>query len=204
MPIIQDIRDTGPYQRTRVVSFDDGKERTLPKSVIRFLYLGTGNAFESYEEFDNAVDEALRVCALEKSYDLLSRSARYSIELHNRLLKDGYGEAVAAHTLSHLIDLRLIDDRQYCSDFVSSRRRRSYGQRMIREQLMRKGVLREDIDRAFEDADQDDGFNEATAIEQYVDSKSRLVGAPREKIYGTLVRRGFSHDAISQYFNKSI
>lgn len=204
MPTIQDIRDTGPYQRTRVVSFEDGKEYTLPKSVIRFLYLASGNTFESYPEFDGAVDEALNVCALDKSYDLLSRSARYSIELHNRLLKDGYGEAVVTRTLNHLIELRLIDDRQYCSDYVASRRRRNYGQRMIREHLMRKGVLREDIDRAFDDANQDDDFNEVAAIEHYVESKSRLAGAPREKLYGTLVRRGFSHDSISQYFNKSI
>lgn len=143
--------------------------------------------------------------AREYAFLLLKFRLRSAKELEQRLRQKGFSEKLSSETVKFLKDKEFIDDRVFARGWVSSRLKRPFGLRRIKQELLQKGIDKEVIDNAFSWAKED--YQEAAIVKQLVEqrfAKSKGIEALRAKqrIYAYLIRRGFSPDLVSDAVRK--
>jgi regulatory protein len=145
--------------------------------------------------------EAAREAALR----LLERTRRTRSDLARRLREKGYAAPVVAEVLERLAGVGLVDDAEYAHAFLVERwGRRAAGWRRLEQELRRRGVAADDIDRArsrFEEAQ--GGADEARLARRVVEQAARRYAAldprvRRQRLYALLARRGFDGETIEE------
>ncbi|MCK9571842.1 MAG: recombination regulator RecX, partial [Candidatus Omnitrophica bacterium] len=80
---------------------------------------------------------------------LLKFRLRSAKELEQRLKQKGFSEQLSRETVKFLQDKEFIDDRVFARGWVSSRLKRPFGLRRIKQELLQKGLDKEIIETAF-------------------------------------------------------
>jgi regulatory protein len=125
----------------------------------------------------------------------LTAQARSRSELAKALKQRAVPEDAASAVLDRMEEVGLVDDAAFADAWVRSRQsRRHLSRRALRQELVRKGVERDDIDNALEQVGSDDEYESAKALAA---KKARgMSGLDRQVQYrrlaGALARRGFS------------
>ncbi len=144
------------------------------------------------EQADQAFQQALRQ---------LERRARSTAEMRRYLQRKGFSELICTQTIARLHELGLLDDVDFASRWVASRRAfRPRGERALRSELRQKGIDSSIIEQAL--AVDDSGYDETTRAE----AAARAV-LPRytsvtnwvtfqRRLGGYLLRRGFADELI--------
>lgn len=161
---------------------------------------GTGRGTAVAEE--RARDpEAAREAALK----LLERTRRTRSELARRLGEKGYAGPVVAEIIERLAGVGLVDDAEYAHAFLVERwGRRAAGWRRLEQELRRRGVAGDDIERArARFTDEQGGADEVRLARRVVAQAARRYAAldpraRRQRLYALLARRGFDGDTIEQ------
>ena len=136
--------------------------------------------------------------ALALAINFLGYRARSSHEIRERLKRDeAWGEETIARVLEKLAALNLVSDRAFAQSWIESRSRsKPRGSYALRAELRQKGVGREDIEAALQEAVPDDEAeveNALSALQGKARTWEKLEGREREqKMLGFLQRRGFS------------
>jgi len=145
--------------------------------------------------------EAAREAALK----LLERTRRTRSDLARRLREKGYAEPVVGEVIERLAGVGLLDDAEYAHAFLVERwGRRAAGWRRLEQELRRRGVAGEDIDRArARFTEEQGGADEVRLARRVVAQAARRYAAlepraRRQRLYALLVRRGFDGDTIEQ------
>lgn len=131
----------------------------------------------------------------------LAAQARSRGELAKALAERRVPEPAAAEVLDRFEEVGLVDDAAFAESWVRSRQsRRHLSKRVLRQELVRKGVGRDEIDNALEQVGSDDEY---AAAEELAAKKLRTMsGLDRavqyRRIAGVLGRRGFGPGTISQ------
>ncbi len=143
---------------------------------------------------------------------LLSQRAYTAFELEAKLARRGILGAEAGALLRRLEELRLIDDATYAERYVASRRA-GRGRLALRQELRRKGVAVDVVERELRDLDHDDQvaaavdllrrnawrYRPASPSAQDATVREAEARANRAKARGKamafLARRGFPADA---------
>ena len=130
---------------------------------------------------------------------LLKFRLRSEQELKARLKQKGFSEELAGSTVSFLKDKEFIDDRIFAKGWVSSRLKRPFGLRRIKQELIQKGLDKEIIEETFVQTKED--YNESQIVSQLAQQRfSKLKGIEpfkaKARVYAYLMRRGFSLDLI--------
>ncbi|HNW39815.1 MAG TPA: regulatory protein RecX [Candidatus Omnitrophota bacterium] len=130
---------------------------------------------------------------------LLKFRLRSENELKSRLKQKGFPEDLAADTVNFLKDKEFIDDRVFAKGWVSSRLKRPLGLRKIKQELAQKGIAKEIIQDALAQASQQ--YSENQIVSQLAKQRfSRLKDIEplkaKARVYGYLMRRGFSPDVV--------
>jgi regulatory protein len=125
----------------------------------------------------------------------LTAQARSRSELAKALQQRAVPEDAASAVLDRMEEVGLVDDAAFADSWVRSRQsRRHLSRRALRQELVRKGVERDDIDNALEQVDADD--EHAAAKELAMKKLRSMSGMDRQVQYrrlaGALARRGFS------------
>jgi regulatory protein len=132
-----------------------------------------------------------RGSAKDRALLLLSVRWRSRQELRRRLRMAGFDEDEVDRALEDLEQVGLVEDRRFADELVRDQARRLSGNRAIRSNLLQKGVAREIVDAALEEADGED----ERARELAVRRAERLRGVEPEaafrRLYGLLLRRGY-------------
>ena len=141
--------------------------------------------------------------AREYAFLLLKFRARSAKELAERLKRKGFEPAVVREVIAFLQERRFIDDAAFARGWIEARLARPYGFVRIRQELEQKGIAPEIIARLIEEKKQE--FSEEDAVRSLIRAKmKRLAGIEpqkaRQRIYGYLIRRGFSPDIIIETF----
>ena len=129
----------------------------------------------------------------------VTHRARTAEEVRRALTQKGYAEAMVEDTMADLDRLGLVDDASYARQYAASRfNGPGYGPARIRQDLIRRGVARHDIDAAL-DALADTEDLEAEAREQAAKKWRALaseddVRKRQKKTMDYLIRRGFGFD----------
>ena len=141
----------------------------------------------------------------EAALALLERTRRTRAELGRRLRAKGYAEPVVAEVLERLAGVGLLDDAEYARAFIAGRwGRRAAGWRRLEQELRRRGVPADDIDRARASfVEEHGGADEVQLARRVVAQAARRYAAlepraRRHRLYALLVRRGFDSDTIEQ------
>jgi len=142
---------------------------------------------------DEQKEEAYRSALL-----MLERKARTTAELSHALRRKGYAPEAVSACLERLRTQRMLDDaafaRRYTEQRAAGQRK---GRMLIRQELLQRGVERQDIDRAIDGLDGEVERESALAL-----ARKRwpiTKGNDRErklKLMGLLMRRGFPSNIV--------
>lgn len=158
------------------------------------------NIAEGKDVTDVEIEQLLHDDTIEKTYSgtlhFLSFRPRSTREIQDYFKRKKIDEEVGAAVLERLVRLGFVDDREFARFWLENRQKfRPRGQRALRLEMWQKGLSRDVIDEALEEAgDEDDLAVEAGR------RKLRSLGALpedefRRKMIGFLQRRGFGYEA---------
>jgi regulatory protein len=124
-------------------------------------------------------------------------------EIREKLTQKGYDENITEDEIAFLKDYGFINDLRYAQRFVSDAiNLKKWGKARIRAELLRKGVDREIIDNAVEDAFMDIDDDRLLKEMQRRFKNSDLSNIKeRTRIFNFYMRRGFSPDEIKGAMN---
>jgi regulatory protein len=150
----------------------------------------------SLEELDEARIAGERVLAMGRALDLLGYRARSEKEVRDRLRRYGYGEGTVAAVTGRLKELGYLDDEDFAR-LAAREKSRRYGPRRVSAELRKSGV---DADLARDVVDEE--FAERSEIEEARSVAAQRYnrggsGAEARRVYGFLVRRGYSTEVCA-------
>jgi regulatory protein len=155
------------------------------------------------------VDEEAVRSAQEIALRALERTRRTRRELERRLRDRGIEPDVARAALERLERVGLVDDLEYARAFLREKLgRRAVGARLLRGQLVARGVSGAVADEAMAElaSAEDAGASTRTELEraqraaaQFARRYARLdAKTRRQRLSAALVRRGFDYDTVSE------
>lgn len=154
-----------------------------------------------------------------KAIELLEFQDRTTKELHDKLTLTGYTEQQTWEILAYVVSLHYIDEQRYAESYMRSHGK-SKSRREMKQVLLMKGVPEELIEAAYENyradcreelryhnilaGNEDDGNAEyddpeQAAVRKQIQKKfpdGSISASKAEKLYASLMRKGFSYDAI--------
>lgn len=142
---------------------------------------------------DEQMEEAYKA-----SLFMLEHKARTTVELSRALKRKGYAPEVVEACLERLQKRRMVDDAAYAKRFTEQR---AVGQRkgrmLIRQELMQRGVGREDVEEAIGELDEQ--VEQDSALQLARKRWPNIKGNNRErmqKLMAILMRRGFPSGVV--------
>ena len=147
--------------------------------------------------YHKIVDEVLTKRAKLRAMHLLEAMDRTEYGLREKLKDNGYPKVAIERAIEYVKSFGYIDDERYARNFIEFRKE-SKSRREIYALLLRKGIDKDIMDIAFEEAY--DGFGDGAAIKRLIEKKHIDIStASREelsKFYAYLGRKGFSYEDI--------
>jgi regulatory protein len=168
---------------------DDEPWRSVPVDIVRQLGLRQGGPL-LVEECAASIALLEPRLARERCLRLLNVRERTSVELHGRLLQDGYSEAVADETVAGLVASGLVDDARYAE--AASRVLiviRGLGRTRALRELTRRGVPDALAAEALDAVAPQEAESERA---QECASRLARAGDTVPRLASRLVRRGFA------------
>lgn len=182
-----------------IVYFEDRSYITVDALKAEKLGLKTGMELDA-ASVSSLSEQSARSAARAAAARIVGRNSMSCMTLLKKLREKGVADDDAKEALNWLIDLGIMDDRQYGQILLAHYRSRGFGNRRIREEMRNRGIQREDIDALLtEEVDMQCeicAFIQKRARGQEIDEKLRA------KITNALIRRGHSYEAISSAFRQ--
>jgi regulatory protein len=138
---------------------------------------------------------------------MLEARARGADELKRLLLRKGEPAADVDAALERLTAAGLIDDANYARQLARSKALGAgLSRRRIQLELTRRGVAKDVSSEAIADVFEQEGVDEAAAIERVARKKLRTLATldlptQKQRLYAFLARRGYESDDISNVLN---
>lgn len=158
------------------------------------LYEGRELTREEVEEIKKG-DELSK--AMNKAYNFLSYRARSEKEMLDKLL-EVFDADIAEKTITKLKEHGYINDIDFAEAWVGTRGM-SRGTRVLRLELIKKGIAQEVIDEVLSATDDNSEFETAIRL---VESKEKYRVLDRsgayKKVAPFLMRRGFSYEVVKK------
>ena len=199
MPEITKI-STQKNSAERYNIFLDGKYSFSADEQVLIQYgLVKGKVLDDWEIDEIIFGDEIRK-AYNKALHFLGFRMRSELEVKEKLLASGFGEAVALEAISKLKEQKFLDDDSFSKALLETRKRTAKkGPGAIKQELARKGIskdLQEEALEAFPEEEQRE-----LAIELAAKIAARSSGKTpqqiRQKIQDSLMRKGYSYDIIS-------
>ena len=143
-------------------------------------------------------DETLQKL-IARAISYISFRPRSGKEIHEYLLKriKGDTEEYVRLAEARLKELGYIDDETYAKRFIESRNKsRPKGKKLIKFELLKKGVSQDIIDCVSTDGPTDIELARMVAQKKYSLWKKLPILEQKKKLFGLLQRRGFSSNVI--------
>lgn len=133
--------------------------------------------------------------ALNKAVGYISKYLKTKREIKDYLLRKGYSEEVAWYCIDKLKEYGYVNDQEYSKRFIESNSK-NQGKRLLEYKLMMKGVKKEDIGAAYENAEIDAKENAKAIAEKHLKNKE-ITSENLAKTYRYLIGKGFSYEEAS-------
>ncbi len=191
--------ETQQHDENRVNIYLDGAFAFgLEKEVVIRHGLHEGD-----ELTDAMIDDILlmeeRTRAKEKALLYLSHRDLSIEEMRKKLALKRFPDRVIQRILDDLKRVGLLDDRKFALSYGNARlRARSMGKRILRQELLMKGLAEDVVNEAVEAVYADRSEEEMCRqiVESRLKKMKNVSRTSRKKIAGFLLRRGFDWDTI--------
>lgn len=152
---------------------------------------------EEIEEdtYQQILSEVLEKRAKLRAMHLLTKMDRTEKELYEKLKNDGHPACVIEAAVAYVKSYGYIDDRQYARKYIESQKEKK-GFRRIAMELSHKGISRELIAEAAEEAALPEAREQIRELVRKKKKEERLSEKEKLRLYGFLARRGFSSSDI--------
>lgn len=196
LPRIVELRSAG-RGRHRLLVLEDGRQFLFSEEACE--QAGAGEGVPASAELFDALEAAeQRVTAHDAALRLLSHRARSAQEMRTRLAMRGIATEAIDAEIERLRRSGLLDDEKFARAWVEGRRRTApRGRRMLRYELLGRGIEPESVDQVTRDIndlevalDLARGKARGSAIESY---ETFLA-----KVGGFLQRRGFEYSVCAE------
>ena len=159
----------------------------------------------SEETIKEIKKEILEKRAKLRAMHLLERMDRTEAELYAKLKRDLYPEDIIEIAMRYVKSFGYIGDKGYARRFVESRQG-SKSKLEIKMSLLQKGISKEIVSEVLEAYY--DGQDESMAIQRLLDKKrfstETATEEEKRKIYGYLMRKGFSYEEIRRVIKEQL
>ena len=180
----------------RVIIFLDGEYAFgLSRIVAAWLHTGQRLAEDKINALCN--EDGIEV-AFQKALNLLSRKQRTSHEIQQKLVEKGFSSSQIDAVLAKLQKAGFIEDEKYAEMWVENRNSfHPRSQRLVRLELLHKGVANEKIEKALAGSAEDSELATQAAMQQIRKYESLDWENFRKKLTAFLLRRGFSYGTVA-------
>jgi len=186
-----------PRKHRYEVRIDHTMVVPLSAEVLAQANLRPGQEISS-ERIDALQIAEARHSGLAAALRLLACRSRSEKEMREALQRRGVPDGVLAETLARLRELRLLDDHEFARSYVELRDRASpRGLRMLKAELLSKGVPRADIDGSLASVDEHDAAFRAGARRART-LRGCSYGDFQRKLGDHLLRRGFGYETANE------
>lgn len=153
--------------------------------------------------YTEIVDEILTKRAKLRAMHLLQKMDRTKWELERKLQESGYPQVVVKRALEYVESFHYIDDKRYAAMYIQSQKTKK-GKARIKMELMRKGISAELIAEVFSETENEIDTREAirSLIEKKCSYSEEMDEKEKRRLYGFLLRRGFSSSDILSVFRE--
>ena len=153
--------------------------------------------------YTEIVDEILTKRAKLRAMHLLQKMDRTKWELERKLQESGYPQVVLKRALEYVESFHYIDDKRYAAIYIQSQKTKK-GKARIKMELMRKGISAELIAEVFSETENEIDTREAirSLIEKKCSYSEEMDEKEKRRLYGFLLRRGFSSSDILSVFRE--
>ena len=153
--------------------------------------------------YTEIVYEILTKRAKLRAMHLLQKMDRTKWELERKLQESGYPQVVVKRALEYVESFHYIDDKRYAAMYIQSQKTKK-GKARIKMELMRKGISAELIAEVFSETENEIDTREAirSLIEKKCSYSEEMDEKEKRRLYGFLLRRGFSSSDILSVFRE--
>lgn len=153
--------------------------------------------------YTELVDEVLTKRAKLRAMYLLQKMDRTRWELERKLQESGYPPIAVQRALDYVTSFHYIDDKRYAAMYMQNQKTKK-GKARIKMELMRKGISSEVIAEVFEETEDETDTKETirSLIEKKCSNPTQMDEKEKRKLYGFLLRRGFSSSDILSVFRE--
>lgn len=179
---------------------DDGQEILIDKDVCYEMSLKVGTAFDE-QGLEDLIFESQYRRARARAIWHLDRMAHTEKGLHQKLIRAGFDQKASAKVIARMVEVGLLDDYRYAENLAEKLLNANVSKREAVQKMLQKGVPLDLARSVLETFDTD----ELSQIENLIEKKYRtklLAENGTQKVYGALVRKGFSYDAIKTVLKK--
>jgi regulatory protein len=138
--------------------------------------------------------------AKEAALRFLSFRRRTQKEIKDKLRKKGFDDKVIRSTIEKLKSYDLVNDYEFATAWIKERLAyKPRGKRLLRQELWKKGIQKDVIDRAIEELCQDESQS-ALEVLRKAERRYRNLEpkVARRRMMGLLTRRGFSYETVKE------
>jgi regulatory protein len=199
MPIITKISEQKKRENRRNIHLDGRFAFGVNLNVVAKFKLKEGLNLTDAQVLEIQEGELRQEC-FDHAMRFLEMRLHSRAELHKKLTRREYGEAVIVAVLENLQRMGYLDDKRFATaKALSAAQRKHHGRRRAAVELMKSGVQREVAQRALEDVyESHDSMavarelarKKAPGLKRFDDATAR------RRLYGMLLRRGFLYDEI--------
>lgn len=156
----------------------------------------------SCEELNEVRVEGERPLAMGRAFNLLSYRDRSAGEVRRRLSQHGYADETLDLVIARLEEIGYLNDEQYARNLAREKSRK-YGPRRVYGDLRKIGLDEETAQRMVEDE-----FGDRSEFEEAFEAAARRYNsgegsaAQARRVYGFLMRRGYSAEVCAEIASK--
>jgi regulatory protein len=183
--------------------FDSGQSLTLPVKLEYSPLFSRGVTLDE-ERFENLKHISDTFLCSQKALYYLARSAKSEMQLRQYLKKKKFTDESIGETISAMREKGYINDedftRRFASDFT---KRKKAGVRLLKSELMKKGISRQIYDAVLKESglDKDNEESAWMAAMKKIPAIKKKENA-RAKLWNFLRSRGFADDLIRKIISR--
>lgn len=192
--------------RSRIV-VDEGPAFVLYKGEIRKYHIEIGKTVAE-EDYEELMRKVLPKRAKLRSMNLLQSKEYTEKQLRDKLLQGGYPEQIADEAVEYVKSYHYIDDDRYAETYIEYQMDKRSKQRIIQD-LLKKGISRECIENQWQKVealgitiDEEKMISELLVKKNYCEKDADI--KEKRRIYGFLMRKGFSAEKIRKVLNAEV
>lgn len=203
--VITDIKRQ-QHDRERVNVFIDGEFAfavTAEIAILEGVRIGLSLSAEEIAALQTRDEQSK---ATNSAVVLLTSRPRSVKEIRTRLKQKGYSEPAIETALERLEGWNYVDDEAFAKFWVENREaNRPRGRRLLEQELREKGIDREIVRQAIDDA----GIDERAAAVELARTKARSYAGlepevAKRRLSGFLARKGYNFDVVKHAISETL